>query len=64
MAGTNRRYHAARDAAALLDFALQLIVLPGNLIKIIVGEFAPLLPQRHMRYDERNDAPPRATRFM
>ncbi|EJL53056.1 hypothetical protein PMI09_03367 [Rhizobium sp. CF122] len=45
MAGTNRRYHAARDAAALLDFALQLIVLPGNLIKIIVGEFAPLLPQ-------------------
>ncbi|CCM74292.1 hypothetical protein BN77_1412 [Rhizobium mesoamericanum STM3625] len=33
----------ALDPVTLLDFALQLITLPGNLIKIIIGEFAPLL---------------------
>jgi len=44
MAGTNRRYHAARCRSAP-GFCPPTDRASGNLIKIIVGEFAPLLPQ-------------------
>ncbi|MBB3315085.1 hypothetical protein FHT77_000927 [Rhizobium sp. BK181] len=33
----------ALDAIALLNLAFQLVAFAGNLIKVVVGEFAPLL---------------------